>query len=120
MRPGRGPITTTRSASRTRARGRTRAIWAWPGDKGGVHLRHHLFAFAQRLVAVGATQPSDCFQVDDQLELGRLQNRQVGRLLALEDSAGIDTGLTIGIGEARSVADETASRDVLAILIKRG
>ena len=42
------------------------------------------------------------FQVDDKLELGRLQNRQVGGLLALEDSASIDTGLTIGIGEARS------------------
>jgi hypothetical protein len=24
-----------------------------------VHLRHHLFAFAQRLVAVGAAQPSE-------------------------------------------------------------
>jgi hypothetical protein len=28
--------------------------------------------------------------------------------------------LPIGIGKARSVADETASHDVLAILIKRG
>src|SRR5262249_29519776 len=42
-------------------------------------------------------------EVDHQLELGRLQNGQVGRLLALEDSPGIDTGLTIGIGEARAV-----------------
>src|SRR5262249_1754230 len=43
-----------------------------------------------------------CFQVDDKLELGRLQNRQVDGLLALQDSASIDTGLTIGMGEARS------------------
>jgi len=34
-----------------------------------------------------------CFQVDDQLELGRLQNGQVGGLFALEDPAGIDTSV---------------------------
>ena len=36
------------------------------------------------------------FQVDDQFELGRLLHRQVSRLCALEDSAGIDADLTIG------------------------
>ena len=32
-------------------------------------------------------------EVDDQLELGRLHHRQVGRLVALEDPAGIDADL---------------------------
>ena len=36
-------------------------------------------------------------QVDDQLELGRLHDRQVGGLRALEDAAGIDADLTKGV-----------------------
>ena len=35
--------------------------------------------------------------VDDQFELGRLHDRQVRRLCALEDAADIDADLTIGI-----------------------
>ena len=34
-------------------------------------------------------------QVDYELELGRLQDRQIGRLIALEDAAGIDASLPI-------------------------
>ena len=45
-----------------------------------------------------------CLRVDDQLELGRLDDRQLGRLRAFEDAAGVDTELTIGIRQARSVA----------------
>ena len=43
----------------------------------------------QRGRHVDAERPGR-LQVDDELELGRLQHRQVGRLLALEDAAGID------------------------------
>jgi hypothetical protein len=35
-----------------------------------------------------------CRQVDDELELGRLHDRQVGGLGALEDAADIDASLT--------------------------
>ena len=35
-------------------------------------------------------------EVDDQLELGQSQDRQVGGLLALENPPGVDAGLTIG------------------------
>ena len=38
-------------------------------------------------------------QVDDELELGRLLDRQVGRLLALEDPSGVDADLAIGAGQ---------------------
>jgi hypothetical protein len=47
-------------------------------------------------------------EVDDQLKLSRSQDWQVGGLLALENPTGVDTGLAIGVGNARSVADETA------------
>ena len=36
-------------------------------------------------------------EVDHELELGRLHNRQISRLLAFEDASGINAGLTIGI-----------------------
>ena len=34
-------------------------------------------------------------EVDDELEPGRLIDRQVGGFLALEDAAGVDAGLTV-------------------------
>ena len=42
-------------------------------------------------------------EIDDQLEPRRLLDRQIGRLLALEDSSGVDAELAIGSPEARSV-----------------
>jgi hypothetical protein len=44
-------------------------------------------------VAFPAEQPG-CLQVDDELELGRLNYRKVCRLGALEDAAGVDADLT--------------------------
>src|SRR5215467_976150 len=40
--------------------------------------------------------------VDDELELGRLHDRQIRRLCALEDATGIDAHLTRGIRQACS------------------
>ena len=47
-------------------------------------------------------------QVDDELELGRLHDRQVGGLLTLEDPAGIDADLTIRIRNVSPVAHQPA------------
>ena len=35
-------------------------------------------------------------EIDHQLEVGRLHDRELGRLFALQDAAGIDTSLTMG------------------------
>ena len=59
-------------------------------------------------------------EVDDQLDLGRLLDRQVGGLLALENPAGVDAGLTVRIRKAGSVAHQAASRGELAKLVDRG
>ena len=36
-------------------------------------------------------------EIDDQLKLGRLCDRQIGGLLAFENLAGVNTSLTIGM-----------------------
>src|SRR5712672_3610059 len=46
--------------------------------------------------------------VDDQLELGRLHDRQIRRLRALEDAAGIDSDMTKRIRNGGSVAHQPA------------
>src|SRR6266542_2350895 len=66
---------------------------------------------------------AECFsglQVDHQLELCRQQNRQITRLLALEDAASVDTGEAICIVYARSVAHQAACSDPLAQDVDRG
>ena len=59
-------------------------------------------------------------QVDNELKLGRLHDRQVGRLGALEDTAGINADLTKRVCEAGSVAHQPASFHVLTLRISRG
>src|SRR5262249_9889942 len=53
-------------------------------------------------------------QIDNELELGRLQHRQVGRLLALEDAGHIGASLAKHVGEVRPVADQSAALGELA------
>src|SRR5215208_1376279 len=47
-------------------------------------------------------------QVDHQFELGRLLDRQIGRLGALEDLSDVNAGLAENSREARSIADQSA------------
>src|ERR1700730_4102749 len=58
-------------------------------------------------------------QVDHELELGPLRDRQVGRLRALEDTAGVNTALTIGVGEAGAGAHEAAGPGERAAFVGR-
>ena len=53
-------------------------------------------------------------EVDDELKRRRLLHRQIGRLRAVEDLAGVDTGLMIGGGYTRGVADEASGESELA------
>ena len=59
-------------------------------------------------------------QVDDELEFGGLHDRQVGRLLALENAAGIDAGQTVQVRNTGSVAHQAAGRRERAKLEDRG
>src|SRR6186997_2871821 len=51
--------------------------------------------------------------VDDEPKLGRLQDRQVAGHRTFENSARVDAGLTIRIGLARSIANQSADFDIL-------
>ena len=63
---------------------------------------HHSITSSARASNVGGTsRPSALrgLQVDDELELGRLQDRQIGGICALEDVTGIDADLTTTVGK---------------------
>ena len=52
-------------------------------------------------------------QVDDELEFGRLQDRQVGGLRALEDLTGVDADLTIHVQSIGPIAHQPTDFDNL-------
>jgi hypothetical protein len=58
-------------------------------------------------------------EVDHQFELGRLHDRQVGGLGALEDVAGIDARLTKTVGDVGSVTYQPTCCDVITLRIGR-
>jgi len=58
-------------------------------------------------------------EIDYQLELGRLLDRQIGGLGACENPAGIGPSLAPYAGEARSIADQAAGLDAFPQLIDR-
>src|SRR6516225_10604860 len=66
------------------------------------------------------TQRFRRLEIENQFKPGRLHDWQVGRFCALEDLAGIDTGLPIGLDNAGSVAHQTACRSELAQAMDRG
>src|SRR6516165_1492430 len=67
----------------------------------------------EQFVWQGEAEHTSSLGIDDQLELGRLHDRQVRRLRALEDAAGIGTHLTIRIRQAGSVTHQPADLGIL-------
>src|SRR5688572_17611346 len=58
-------------------------------------------------------------EIDNQLQRGRLHDRQVSRLGTLEDPSGVNADLSIKRRDARPIADQTAFHDELTPLIDR-
>ena len=48
-----------------------------------------------------------------------MQNRQIGRLRAVEDLPGVDAGLAIDFSDAASIAHQAAGNDVFASVVRR-
>src|SRR5271166_2142496 len=58
-------------------------------------------------------------EIDDQIEDGRLLNRQIGRLGTFQDSSRVTAGLAKGIRDPCTIADQAAGRGELAPHIVR-
>src|ERR1700732_1783140 len=59
-------------------------------------------------------------EIDDQFEFRGLLDRQIGRLLALENPAGVNADLTVLTSKTASVAHQAAGRRELVIREDRG
>src|SRR5262249_49798024 len=59
-------------------------------------------------------------EIDDEIELGGLHHRQIGRLRTFENPADVDAGLAIGVRKVRSIAHQTTACGVLPQIVDRG
>ena len=84
-----------------------------------LRLLDHLVSGRQQRFRDGEAEKLGRLKVDDELELGRLQHRQVGGLGAIEDIAGIDTCQTLTVQGIGSVAHQSASYDKITDRISR-
>src|SRR6516164_7894511 len=97
-----------------------RSSTGWIAPACLAHSLDHLIGAGEDRWRDRQTQRVRRFQVDDQLEFGRLLDRQVGGLLALENAAGVFAGYSGHRGESRTVADQTAGSGKLADKVDRG
>src|SRR5437879_3888924 len=84
------------------------------------HLLDHLVGHGEHPRRDSEAECLGGGQVDHELELDRLHDRQVGRLLALENPPSVDADLAIGIGKAGPVAHQAAGFGKLAQKIDCG
>src|SRR5205807_7225804 len=82
-------------------------------------LLDHLVGADEQRLRHGEAERRGVLQIDHELECGRLLDRQIGRLLALEDPSGVNAALAKASGKAGSIADQAACRDELAPVVDR-
>src|ERR1035441_5754424 len=82
-------------------------------------LFDHLVGDGEHARRYGEAERLSGRAVDDELEFGRLQHRQVGGFRALEDAAGIDADLMKRIREVGSVAHQSTGLNIITNRISR-
>src|SRR5215831_1037268 len=80
----------------------------------------HLIGKREQLVGNFEVESLRGLEIDHKLELGRLHDREIGRLLSFENAASVNAGLTIRIRNDRAVAHQPAGRSELAPFVYRG
>ena len=68
------------------------------------HSFDHLVGEREQLVRYSQTERLRGFHVEHQIVFGRLHDWQIDRLIAFENTADVDCGAAIGIGQTRSIA----------------
>src|SRR5215469_12888720 len=71
----------------------------------------HLVGAHEHRWRYGQTKRLGGLQIDDQLNLGRLLDRQIGGLLSLQDPCGVNPLQTVDRRQVRSIAEQTTSPD---------
>ena len=84
-----------------------------------IALFDHLVGGGEQLRMEFEAERFGGLEVDHQLEFGGPHDRQIGRLLALENPPGVNARLPIGIHNAGPVAHQAASRGSFAIVVDR-
>src|SRR6476660_5568124 len=105
--------------------GRYSLTWAGlaPAGSHQLCLAHSLDHLVGAGGQAGRQLDAQCLrslQVDYKLELGRLQQWQLGWFCTFENASGIITDLAIGVERINPIAHQPASRGIFAELIHRG
>ena len=98
------------------------AVAAPPSSVMNARRSHSITSSArsEQFVRHGKTEHPGGREVDDQLEVSRLHDRQIGRPVALEDAAGIAADLAACIGEVSPVAHQPADFAIFTLPECRG
>jgi hypothetical protein len=83
-------------------------------------LFDHLIGAADKRQRHGDAERLGRLEVDDQLELGSVLDRQVGRLVTLENAAGVDPDLAKRVEIVRSITYQPAGHRGVASRVHRG
>ena len=86
---------------------------------GKIHLLDNLVSAGEQRARNGYPERARRFEVDNQLERSGPLNGKVGRLLALENSAGIEPDQAVALGAASGVADQATCDGKLPVLKHR-
>src|SRR5262249_62098530 len=62
----------------------------------------------------GKAERLGSLQINDELKLRGLHDRQIARLSSFKNSSDVVAGLSIAVGDARSIANQPASHNVIA------